>query len=153
MKNNKNIKNIFFRVFGFWLYNVAMKVDRNILLVDLNKRAQLVWETLCEIHPRLCTFDVPEVRLNGRMWRCAGQAFLTSGYITISPKFYDAGFSTRMNKIILPHELIHMADWYLFGASEKRCGHGKNWQMLMVQYGLEPDVFHTMEITQQGTKK
>lgn len=130
-----------------------MKVDRNILLVDLKKRAAIIWEALCEIHPRLCAFDVPDIRLNGRMWRCAGQAFLESDFITISPKFYDAGYSTRMNKIILPHELIHMADYYLFGNSELKCGHGKNWQMLMIQYGLEPDKFHTMELTQQGTKK
>lgn len=130
-----------------------MKVDRHLLLVDLKKCATGIWNTLCELQPRLCKFDCPDVRLNGRMWRCAGQAFLESGYITISPKFYDAGFSTRMNKIILPHELIHMADWYLFGASEKKCGHGKNWVMLMIQYGLEPDVFHTMNVTQQGTKK
>lgn len=130
-----------------------MKVDRSILTVDLNKRAGVIWEALCEIHPRLCTFDVPEVRLNGRMWRTAGQAFQEYGYITISPKFYDAGFKTRMNKVVLPHELIHMADFYLFGFGEKECGHGKNWQMLMLQYGLEPEPFHTMNITQQGIKK
>lgn len=130
-----------------------MKVDRNILLVDLKKRAAIIWDELCEIHPKLCGFDCPDVRLNGRMWRCAGQAFQTLGYITISPKFYDAGYATRMNKVILPHELIHMADYYLFGESDKKCGHGKNWQMLMVQYGLEPDALHTMHITQQGTKK
>ena len=130
-----------------------MKVDRNILTVELNKRAAIIWEALCEIHPRLVKHDVPEVRLNGRMWRCAGQAFQAHGYITISPKFYDAGYTTRMNKIILPHELIHMADYYLFGESEVKCGHGKNWFALMVQYGLEPDIFHTMNVTQQGTKK
>ena len=105
------------------------------------------------MQPRLVKHDCPDVRLNGRMWRCAGQAFQEHGYITISPKFYDAGYATRMNKVILPHELIHMADYYLFGYGEKSCGHGKNWLALMVQYGLEPDVFHTMHITQQGTKK
>ena len=121
-----------------------MKVDRNILTADLNKRAAIIWEALCEIHPRLVKHDVPEVRLNGRMWRCAGQAFLASDYITISPKFYDAGFSTRMNKIILPHELIHMADWYLFGASEKKCGHGKNWAKIMVELGLPANKYHSL---------
>lgn len=130
-----------------------MKVDLNILTADLNKRAAIIWETLCELQPRLCKFDCPEVRLNGHMWRCAGQCFQKTRIVTLSLKFYDAGFSTRMNKIILPHELIHQADYDLFGASEKKCGHGKNWAMLMVQYGLEPDVFHTMNVTQQGTKK
>jgi predicted SprT family Zn-dependent metalloprotease len=130
-----------------------MKRDRNILLVDLKKRAAVIWEELCEIQPRLCGFDVPEIVLNNRMWRCAGQCFQESRKVSISSKFYDAGYATRMNKIILPHELIHQADFDLFGYGEKKCGHGKNWSMLMVQYGLEPDKFHSMTITQQGTKK
>jgi predicted SprT family Zn-dependent metalloprotease len=132
---------------------MGMKRDRNILLTDLKKRAAIIWEALCEIQPRLCAFDVPEIVLNGRMWRTAGQCFQATRIVSISPKFYDAGYDTRMNKIILPHELIHQADFDLFGDSDKKCGHGKNWAMLMVQYGLEPDKFHTMSITQQGTKK
>jgi predicted SprT family Zn-dependent metalloprotease len=135
------------------VYNCGMKRDRNILLLDLTKRAATIWEALAEIHPRLCGFDVPEIILNGRMWRTAGQCFQESRKVSISPKFYDAGFDARMNQIILPHELIHQADYDLFGQSEKKCGHGKNWSMLMVQYGLEPDKYHTMSITQQGTKK
>jgi predicted SprT family Zn-dependent metalloprotease len=47
---------------------------------------------------------------------------------------------------ILPHEIIHQADFDLFGESEKNCGHGKNWVSLMLQYGLKPDFYHTMEI-------
>ena len=129
-----------------------MKRDRNILLVDLKRRAALIWEELCELQPRLCAYDVPDVRLNGRMWRTAGQCFQQQRYITISPKFYDAGFDARMNQVILPHELIHQADFDLFGFGDKKCGHGTNWRNLMVQYGLEPDAYHTMSITQQGVK-
>ena len=137
----------------FLMYNKGMKQDRNILLADLKKRAAIIWEELCEIHPRLCAFDCPEIFLNNRMWRCAGQCFQETRRVSISSKFYDAGYATRMNKIILPHELIHQADFDLFGMGEKKCGHGKNWQMIMVQYGLEPDKFHSMTVTQQGEKK
>jgi hypothetical protein len=145
-------KNFFFFVRLFWGIIWAMKRDRNILLVDLKRRAAKIWDELCEIHPRLCGFDVPEIRLNGRMWRTAGQCFQDKRIVTISPKFYDAGFDARMNQVILPHELIHQADFDLFGDSDKKCGHGANWQMLMVQYGLEPEALHTMYITQQGVK-
>jgi predicted SprT family Zn-dependent metalloprotease len=130
-----------------------MKQDRNILLVDIKKRAATVWDILCEIHPRLCAFDLPEIKLNGRMWRTAGQCFQHTRIVTLSTKFYDAGYDARMNNIILPHELIHQADYDLFGESDKKCGHGANWAMLMLQYGLEPDKLHTMNITQQGIKK
>jgi predicted SprT family Zn-dependent metalloprotease len=129
-----------------------MKVDRNILLADLQRRAQIIWAELCEIQPRLCAFDCPQITLNGRMWRTAGQCFQDARRVTISPKFYDAGFGARMNCVILPHELIHQADFDLFGDSDKKCGHGKNWCNLMLQYGLEADSHHSMNITQQGVK-
>ncbi len=130
--------------------NWGIKMQNHELIKNLNLRALNIWDELCEIHPRLCRFNCPEVKLNGRMWRCAGQAFQKEGYITLSTKFYNAGFSTRMNKIILPHEIIHMADYYLFGDSNKKCGHGDNWMMLMVQYGLDPEPFHTMNLNQKG---
>lgn len=129
-----------------------MKRDRNILLAELKTLAADVWAQLCEIHPKLCGFDVPEIKLDNRSWRNAGWCFQQTRTVSISSKFYDAGYGTRMNKIILPHELIHQADFDLFGDSDARCGHGKNWQMLMLQYGLEPDKFHSMNINQQGQK-
>lgn len=129
-----------------------MKHDRNILLSELKTRAADVWAHLCEIHPKLCGFDVPEIKLDNRSWRNAGWCLQTTRAVSISSKFYDAGYGTRMNKIILPHELIHQADFDLFGDSDARCGHGRNWCMLMLQYGLEPDRFHTMDISQQGKK-
>lgn len=129
-----------------------MKQDRNILLADIQKRAFTIWKTLRELQPKLYGFDVPTIILDNRSWRRAGSCYQLARKITISSKFYDAGYSTRMNKVILPHELIHQADYDLFGESDKVCGHGTNWCMLMVQYGLEPDKHHSMDITQQGTK-
>jgi predicted SprT family Zn-dependent metalloprotease len=122
------------------------------LLEDIGKRAENVWGELCEIHPELCAFDCPEVALNNRMWRTAGQCYQDSRKVFLSSKFYAAGFHVRMNKIILPHELIHQADFDLFGISEKRCGHGKNWARLMLEYGLEPDIYHSMQLTRKGEK-
>jgi predicted SprT family Zn-dependent metalloprotease len=129
-----------------------MQRDRNILLIDLKKRADIVWDALCEIHPSLCAFDCPEIVLNNKMWRCAGQCFQDTRKISISSKFYDAGFDVRMNHVILPHELIHQADFDLYGESDLKCGHGENWRKLMLEYGLEPDSHHSMQINQQGEK-
>lgn len=129
-----------------------MKEFQRLLLEDLKARAIDVWGALCEIHPRLCRFDVPAIVLDNRSWRKAGTCHQQTRVVTISSKFYVAGYSGRMNHVILPHELIHQADFDLFGESDKKCGHGKNWQMLMVQYGLEPDKHHTMFINQQGQR-
>ncbi len=54
-----------------------------------------------------------------------------------------------MLQVILPHELIHQADFDLYGDSEKICGHGKRWAKLMVEYGLEPEPFHTMKVSRK----
>jgi predicted SprT family Zn-dependent metalloprotease len=51
--------------------------------------------------------------------------------------------------VILPHEIIHQADWNLFGKSEKICGHGANWQKIMLEYGLPANPHHTMEISRK----
>lgn len=130
-----------------------MKIERSTLSKELTMRAQQVWSKLCGIHPKLRAHKTPTILLNNRMWRCAGQAYLTEQYITLSAKFYDAGYSNEMNEIILPHELVHMADYYLFGESDKKCGHGSNWCMLMLQYGIPADKYHSLNITQQGVKK
>jgi predicted SprT family Zn-dependent metalloprotease len=51
-----------------------------------------------------------------------------------------------MMDVILPHEIIHQADFNLFGESEKICGHGEKWCEIMVNYGLPANPYHTMEI-------
>ena len=32
------------------------------------------------------------------------------------------------------------------GESEAKCGHGKKWHEILINYGLEPNPFHNMEI-------
>lgn len=123
------------------------------LNLTLNRRTNKIWGELAEIHPQLVKIDPPKIILNNRMWRTAGQCFQLERIINISTKFYVAGFAGRMNNVILPHEIIHQADFDLFGASDKRCGHGANWCMLMLQFGLEPEKYHTMNVSRNGVKK
>ena len=51
-----------------------------------------------------------------------------------------------MNSVILPHEIIHQADYNLFGEAEKSCGHGRKWCEMMVKYGLPANKYHSLEI-------
>lgn len=109
----------------------------------------MVWDTLCEMYPRLVRFNEPRIVINGRLWRVAGYCDQPANTIELGAKFFNSNSANYnyMLRVILPHEIIHQADWNLFGESEKICGHGKNWQKIMLEYGLPANPFHTMDIS------
>jgi len=97
---------------------VAM--DRKKLLNILNNQTLIIWDNLCEIHPRLSRYNPPIIELNGRLWRVAGLCHQESNIVELGYKFfaYSPDYANNMAKIILPHEIIHQADYNLFGLSE-----------------------------------
>ena len=117
-----------------------------VTLKILQAHALAIWDILSEIHPRLAKIDPPKISLNNRFWRTAGICFQETGQIELAAKFFPQ-YEKNMVNVILPHEIIHYADFVLFGDSDKKCGHGKNWQMLMLQYGLKPNPYHNMDIS------
>jgi predicted SprT family Zn-dependent metalloprotease len=122
-------------------------MDKTKLLNLLKAETEMVWDSLCEMYPDLAKFDCPKIALNNRFWRTAGQCNQAENLIELGTKF----FQTKKNcdimiDIILPHEIIHQADFNLFGESEKNCGHGEKWREIMVNYGLEPNPYHSMEV-------
>jgi len=123
-------------------------MDKKKLLTLIERESVMIWDTLIEIYPTLMAYDVPKVKLNPYFWRCAGQCFQEDNVIELGYKFFKHGNKTfnTMIDVILPHEIIHQADWNLFGPSEKSCGHGSKWCEIMVNYGLPADKFHSMEI-------
>lgn len=128
------------------MYNTLM--DRQTILDDVNRKADRVWLALCETNPALVRLDPPKVVLNNRLWRTAGRCFQEQRLVDLGSKFFlhSADYYDIMLHTILPHELIHQADFDIFGDSEKKCGHGKTWCSLMVQYGLDPDPYHSMDL-------
>lgn len=134
---------------GFLVYNLHM--DKQKLLTLIERESVMIWDSLCEIHPRLVRFDMPKFKLNPYTWRTAGMCFQERNLIELGYKFFKSNTKNfdYMMQVILPHEIIHQADWNLFGESEKKCGHGANWRMIMLQYGLPADKFHTMEISRK----
>ena len=123
-------------------------MDRKKLINILNDNTRIIWDNLCELYPRLLKYNPPVIILNNRLWRNAGLSHQESNIIELGYKFfaYSPDYANNMIKVILPHEIIHQADYNLFGLSEAKCGHGNNWKMLMLQYGLSPDKYHSMEI-------
>lgn len=118
-------------------------MDKRALQWVIDRRAANVWQKLAHMHSELVHFNVPEVKLNARLWRTAGRCWQEENKIELGTKFFEH-YESDMLDVILPHEIIHRADFLLYGESELRCGHGRTWRRLMVQYGLEPNPYHTM---------
>ena len=125
-----------------------MGMDKKTLLNILKRETVMLWDTLCEIYTPLVHRNEPKIELNPYCWRTAGMCYQDQNLIQLSYKFFVAKTQYRdyMLDVILPHEVAHQADWFLYGESEKTCGHGVHWCEIMVQLGLEPNPFHNMEI-------
>jgi predicted SprT family Zn-dependent metalloprotease len=119
------------------------------LLTILQKQTNIIWDNLCEMYLPLTQFNPPIIELNGRLYRTAGRCHQEDNIIQLGTKFFlhSAEYRNNMINIILPHEIIHQVDYNLFGDSEAKCGHGKNWNKIMLEYGLPPNPYHNMEIT------
>lgn len=122
-------------------------MDKKIILRLVQRESAMVWDALCEIYPTLVFIDPPKLKLNPYFWRTAGCCHQDTGIVELGFKFFQKrdNLSTMID-VILPHEIIHYADWVLYGESDKKCGHGTNWQKIMLEYGLPADPFHSMEI-------
>lgn len=124
-----------------------MGMDKKALINIINRESVMIWDTLCEIYPTLVFTNPPKMKLNPYFWRTAGCCHQETGIVELGFKFFKQreNFSTMID-VILPHEIIHYADWVLYGPSEKNCGHGEKWAEIMINYGLPADPFHSMQI-------
>ena len=127
---------------------IICDMDRKQLTKLLNNQTLIIWDNLCELYPRLTRYNPPIIEVNGRLYRTAGRCHQEDNIIQLGFKFFNYSLKYRdiMTDIILPHEIIHQADYNLFGLSEAKCGHGKKWQEIMINYGLSPDKHHSMWI-------
>ncbi len=120
-------------------------MDRAKLQTLVTSEAETIWDAMCEIYPHLAKFNPPKIELNPYCWKTAGSCFQDQNRVSLSLKFFKYHFDTMID-VILPHEIAHQVDYNLFGESEKRCGHGKNWKMIMLAYGLPANPYHSMNI-------
>ena len=75
-------------------------MDRKQLTALLNNQTRIIWDNLCEIHPRLSRYNPPIIELNGRLWRVAGLAHQESNIIELGYKFfaYSPDYANNMVK-------------------------------------------------------
>jgi predicted SprT family Zn-dependent metalloprotease len=124
-------------------------MNRKDLLIIIQNQTAIIWDNLCEIYPALVKYNPPIIKLNGRLYKTAGRCLQEDNVIELGTKFFDHSIQYRdiMTEVILPHEIIHQVDYNLFGLSEAKCGHGHNWKLIMENYGLPAEKYHSMEIT------
>ena len=123
-------------------------MNRKQLTTLLNNQARIIWDNLCELYPRLTKHNPPIIKVNARLYRTAGRCHQEDNLVELGYLFftYSPDYAKIMTNIILPHEIIHQADYNLFGLSEAKCGHGNKWREIMINYGLSPDVYHSMKV-------
>jgi predicted SprT family Zn-dependent metalloprotease len=123
-------------------------MDRKQLTNILNNQTLIIWDNLCELYPALTRYNPPIIKINARLYRTAGLSLQEDNIVELGYKFFLHSNKYRdiMTNIILPHEIIHQADYNLFGLSEAKCGHGIKWCEIMTNYGLSPDKYHSMEV-------
>ena len=118
-------------------------MTRTELLQTVTLQAQRVWDTYCEIYPQLVKFDCPQIKLNARFTKTAGNCEVENNVINLGLKFF-AKYHDEMMQVIIPHEIAHQIDYNLNGIPAR--WHGANWQIIMQDYGLPAKPYHNMEI-------
>lgn len=115
------------------------------LIYTVEKVTDSIWLGLIESYPKLVRFDAPKIVLCNRLTRTAGKNYQTLNCIHLANKFF-VNNHREMMLTILPHEIAHQADFNIFGESEKKCGHGKNWARIMVELGLPANKYHSLTL-------
>jgi hypothetical protein len=131
----------------FWKPKMPLtKTEKTELQQAVQAVCRAVWTALQNQHPQLARHEMPEIALNARLKASAGRCFPTLNLVEFGTDFllHSQAYTTLMFRVIVPHELIHQADYNLHGESEFVHGHGVNWCRLMLEYGLPPKRYHPM---------
>ena len=115
---------------------------QNEILTDVLVTAQRAWAKLQTQHGAMV---FPSITLSNRFTKTAGHCLVLENKIVIGTKFMIQ-FPDIMHNIIIPHELCHQVDFNKNGLPKGNRWHGKTWQIIMIQYGLPADTYHTMEL-------
>lgn len=111
----------------------------------LDIAADRAWLKLQKQHHGLRCAIRPIIKINNRFSKTAGRCLVEYNIVELGSKFFVDYFDEIL-KVTLPHELCHQADVNLHGIPQNNRWHGPTWQKIMLQYGLPPDTYHSMEI-------
>ena len=115
------------------------------LILTIERKADAVWLEFCEIYPRLVRIDRPVIVPNNRFTITAANCEVENNRINFGMKFMPR-FAENMLNVILPHEIAHQIDYILHGLPKNNRWHGRTWSQIMVNYGLPPLAYHSMDL-------
>ena len=82
------------------------------------------------------------VHWNDRLTTTAGRAFVKLGSVELNPALLAR--APDQVRVVLTHEVAHVAAARLFGANI--AAHGRHWRSLMALAGLPPDITHKIPV-------
>ena len=125
-----------------------MKKISDALQPELNQILDVIWDRFLMLYPDMNRFNKPTIVFNNRLKVCAGRCLVETNTIQISTKLYLENRTDFIENTI-PHEVAHQVDFNInqYDWRNKRVPwHGKNWQYIMIKYGIEPNMYHSYEI-------
>lgn len=97
--------------------------------------ARPFWNKACEIYPKLKSFVMPSIHLDGRIKKNLAYNWQEREQIRISKRFYQVNKELYKSDII-GHEIAHQIVFNLFGPVSD--DHGGEWIEVMLALDLNP---------------
>ena len=113
------------------------KAARELMRLRCAASLAKAWQRFGNIYGARRIGPMPEIKMSGRLKRTAGQAWLDRGLIEISVLLFSE-FEKEFHSNTIPHECAHFVAFRVFGEEN----HGKPWKQVMVDYGIEPHIYH-----------
>ncbi len=114
------------------------------MLAKATQAAATTWQVLMATYPALALVDAPRVVFDRRLTRVAGMANHQKNRIELSHALFTE-FPDEFAKVIIPHELAHIADvWLCDWQAPAWSDHGPSWGAVMGSLGLPADEFHNL---------
>ena len=123
-------------------------MDKKLLQNKIEAHALAAWKNFVKLYPRLAAFSCPKIILCGRLTKTAGYNKSEQNIVKLSLKLmlHTPENYAKMVSIIIPHELAHQVDYNLNGWFSGKKHHNREWQGIMVDYGLAPNVYHDLTL-------
>jgi predicted SprT family Zn-dependent metalloprotease len=113
---------------------------------NIQALADSLWDSYCEIFPKLVKFDCPKIVVNNRLTSTAGRAFTELNQIDLGGKFLRV-YPERMMWDTLPHEIAHQIDYNLNGWYTRKPHHGAEWLAIVRILGIKTNPFHSYDVS------
>ncbi len=86
---------------------------------------------------------------------CGGTALSSKNELDFNSGLASENFDEYMNQVV-PHEVAHLLKDKKYGSARGRgpnSAHGSNWQRVMMTLGVRPDRTHSMDVSNQSTRR